>query len=48
MDEGWTRFIFDKNEIPYKRLVDADIRKGGLSLGNSTRLSFQTIRLRRS
>jgi hypothetical protein len=30
MDEGWTRFIFDQNHIPYKRLVDADIRKGGL------------------
>jgi len=30
MDEGWTRFIFDQNHIPYTRLVDADIRKGGL------------------
>lgn len=31
MDEGWTRFIFDQNHIPYTRLVDADIRKGGLN-----------------
>jgi hypothetical protein len=31
MDEGWTRWIFDQNNIPYTRLVDADIRKGGLA-----------------
>lgn len=31
MDEGWTRWIFDQNNIPYTRLVDADIRKGDLS-----------------
>jgi hypothetical protein len=31
MDEGWTRFIFDKNGIPYTRVVDADIRKGNLN-----------------
>ncbi len=31
MDEGWTRFIFDQNGIPYTRLVDADIRKGNLN-----------------
>ena len=30
MDEGWTRWIFDQNHIPYTRLVDADIRKGDL------------------
>ncbi len=31
MDEGWTRFLFDQWEFPYKR-VDADeIKKGGLS-----------------
>ncbi len=30
MDEGWTRWIFDQNGIPYTRLVDAEIRKGGL------------------
>jgi hypothetical protein len=30
MDEGWTRWIFDQNEIPYTRVVDADIRKGDL------------------
>jgi hypothetical protein len=31
MDEGWTRFIFDQNGIPYTRVVDADIRKGDLN-----------------
>jgi hypothetical protein len=31
MDEGWTRFIFDQNAIPYTRIVDADIRKGNLN-----------------
>jgi hypothetical protein len=31
MDEGWTRWIFDQNNIPYTRLVDADIRKGDLN-----------------
>jgi len=30
MDEGWTRWIFDQNEIPYTRVVDVDIRKGDL------------------
>ncbi|ADV83056.1 M14 family metallopeptidase [Terriglobus saanensis] len=30
MDEGWTRWIFDQNNIPYTRVVDADIRKGDL------------------
>ena len=29
MDEGWTRWIFDQNGIPYTRVVDADMRKGG-------------------
>jgi hypothetical protein len=31
MDEGWTRWIFDRNNIPYTRVVDADIRKGDLN-----------------
>src|ERR1700677_3572760 len=31
MDEGWTRWIFDQNAIPYVRLVDAEIRKGELN-----------------
>lgn len=31
MDEGWTRWIFDQNGIPYTRLVDEDIRKGNLA-----------------
>jgi Zinc carboxypeptidase len=31
MDEGWTRWLFDQNAIPYTRLTDADIRKGDLN-----------------
>ena len=31
MDEGWTRWIFDQNGIPYTRLVDDEIRKGDLA-----------------
>ena len=31
MDEGWTRWIFDQNNIPYTRVVDDDIRKGNLN-----------------
>jgi hypothetical protein len=31
MDEGWTRWIFDTNGIPYTRVVDADIREGDLN-----------------
>lgn len=31
MDEGWTRWIFDQNNIPYTRVVDADIRHGDLN-----------------
>lgn len=30
MDEGWTRFLFDQNGIPYSRLVDAEARQGNL------------------
>jgi hypothetical protein len=30
MDEGWTRFLFDQNGIPYHRLVDAEARQGNL------------------
>jgi hypothetical protein len=30
MDEGWTRFLFDQNGIPYHRLVDAQMRQGSL------------------
>ncbi|GAA3756721.1 M14 family metallopeptidase [Terriglobus aquaticus] len=31
IDEGWTRWIFDQNGIPYTSVVDADIRKGDLN-----------------
>jgi Zinc carboxypeptidase len=31
LDEGWTRFVLDTNGVPYKTVVDADLRKGNLS-----------------
>ena len=31
MDEGWTRWILEQNEFPYKSILDKDIRKGGLN-----------------
>ncbi len=31
LDEGWTRFVLDTNGVPYKTVVDADIRKGNLN-----------------
>ncbi len=31
MDEGWTRYVFDTFNIPYKSLMDADIKQGGLT-----------------
>jgi hypothetical protein len=31
IDEGWTRWVFDQNNIPYTRVVDTDIRKGHLN-----------------
>ncbi len=30
MDEGWTRWMFDVNRIPYRTLLDAEMRAGGL------------------
>jgi Zinc carboxypeptidase len=31
MDEGWTRFVFDTFNVPYKSLTDADIKQGSLA-----------------
>jgi hypothetical protein len=31
IDEGWTRFLFDKWEFPYNRVDADDIKKGGLN-----------------
>ena len=31
MDEGWTRFVFDTCNVPYKSVFDADIKQGGLA-----------------
>ncbi|WP_411281353.1 M14 family zinc carboxypeptidase [Gemmatimonas sp.] len=30
MDEGWTRWVFDANRIPFTTLHDRDVRAGGL------------------
>jgi hypothetical protein len=30
MDEGWTRWVLEQFEFPYRTLLDADLRKGGL------------------
>jgi hypothetical protein len=32
MDEGWTRFVFDTFQIPFKSVMTADIRGGKLDL----------------
>lgn len=32
MDEGWTRFVFDTFQIPFKSVSDADMRAGRLDL----------------
>lgn len=31
MDEGWTRYVFDKFEVPYVTVMDADIKGGRLA-----------------
>jgi hypothetical protein len=31
MDEGWTRWIFDANRIPFSTIVDRDVRAGRLN-----------------
>jgi hypothetical protein len=33
MDEGWTRFVFDTFNVPYKSMNDAEVRTGNLSNG---------------
>ena len=30
MDEGWTRWLFDVNHIPYRTVLDAELRAGNL------------------
>ena len=30
MDEGWTRLMFEQFNVPYKSLMDAELKKGGL------------------
>jgi hypothetical protein len=30
MDEGWTRYVFDTFNVPYRTVVDADVRQGNL------------------
>lgn len=30
MDEGWTRFVFDTFNVPYRALLDAEVRAGNL------------------
>lgn len=31
MDEGWTRWLFDVNQVPFTSIVDRDIRAGNLN-----------------
>jgi zinc carboxypeptidase len=30
MDEGWTRWLLEQHEFPYRNLADEDVRRGGL------------------
>lgn len=31
LDEGWTRFVFDTCNVPYKSIKDPDVKQGGLA-----------------
>ncbi|OYV72450.1 MAG: hypothetical protein B7Z72_04750 [Gemmatimonadetes bacterium 21-71-4] len=31
MDEGWTRWLFDLNQVPFSSIVDRDVRAGNLN-----------------
>ena len=31
MDEGWTRLMFEQFDVPFKSLMDAELRKGDLN-----------------
>ena len=30
MDEGWTRLMFEQFNVPFKSIMDAEIKAGGL------------------
>jgi hypothetical protein len=36
MDEGWTRLMFEQFNVPFKSLMDAELRKGGLDAATTS------------